>query len=33
MTTGFSADETKYVQRVDKGRAIAGRRLRPLGDI
>jgi ribose 5-phosphate isomerase B len=33
MTTEFSAEEPKYVRRVEKGRAIAQRHLRPLGEV
>jgi ribose 5-phosphate isomerase B len=33
MTTDFLVDEEKYVRRVEKGRAIARRHLRPLDAI
>lgn len=32
MTTEFSANEEKYTRRVEKGRAVAERHLRPLGE-
>ncbi len=32
MTTDFLADDAKYVRRVEKGRAIAQRHLRPLNE-
>ena len=33
MTTEFLAEEAKYVRRVQKGRAISERHLRPLSEI
>jgi ribose 5-phosphate isomerase B len=33
MTTDFLADQDKYARRVEKGRAIAERHLRPLDEI
>jgi ribose 5-phosphate isomerase B len=33
MTTEFLAEEPKYVRRVDKGRDIAARHLRPLEEL
>ena len=33
MTTDFLAGEEKYVRRVEKGRAIARRHLRPVSEI
>jgi ribose 5-phosphate isomerase B len=32
MTTEFLADQEKYTRRVEKGRAVAARHLRPLDD-
>ena len=32
MTTKFLADQEKYTRRVEKGRTVAARHLRPLDD-